>query len=128
MKKLSFVFGVLILISPAIKAQDCKGTNKDERRVLNLVNSLPEVVRENKFRKRAHIKSFLRAYIQNTPTKTNDYYSVSISEEKGDRLFTYDWYEVNPHTYVIRYWDIANTGKTMSLKEWRKQLHNLKKT
>jgi hypothetical protein len=128
MKKLSILFGVLILISSAIKAQDCKGTNKEERRVLNLVNSLPEVVRENQVRKRGSVKSFLRAYIQNTPTKTSDYYSVSISEEKGGRLFTYDWYEVNPHTYVIRYWDIANTGKTMSLKEWRKQLRRSKKT
>lgn len=122
---LSFILFCSLVIKAG--AQDSIGTNARERKVLKLINSLPEVVRENAYRKRANIKALLHAYIQNTPTKTNDYYSVSVSEYKGERLFTYDWYLVNPRTNIIRYWDIP-TDKTMSLKEWRKQMHRHKKT
>jgi hypothetical protein len=79
-------------------------------------------MKENELGRKVHVKVFLRAFIQDTSTKTKNYYMVSISEEKGDRLFTYDWYKVNSQTYVISYEDMA-TGKTISLKEWRKHLH-----
>ncbi|WP_299579148.1 hypothetical protein [Mucilaginibacter sp.] len=83
---------------------------------MKLINSLPEVVKENKIRESVHSITFLRAYIQNTPTKTDQYYYVSTSEEKGERLFTYDWYKVNSGTYAVSYYDVIN-GKTMSLSE-----------
>ena len=121
MKIIYRLFCVLMLVHVGVKAQDNKGSNPEEKKVLRLINALPEVIAENKFRKKAGYKSLLRAYIQNTPSKEHDYYSVTVSEEKNERLFTYDWYEVNPNTYVIRYWDFIN-DKTMSLQEWRKQL------
>ncbi|ASU35053.1 hypothetical protein MuYL_3168 [Mucilaginibacter xinganensis] len=109
------------MISLEINAQDCNGTNKREKKVLKLINSLPEILIENQFRKSAHSATFLKAYIQKIPTNTDHNYYVSISEEKGERLFTYDWYKVNSGTYVISYYDMIN-NKTMSLKEWR--MHN----
>jgi len=127
MKIIVFALILVCSISIKINAQDCIGANVRERKILKLINSLPEVVRENAYRRRTHAKALLQAYIQNSPTKTNDYYSVSISEYSGQRLFTYDWYVVNPRTYVIRYWDIANTGRIMSLKEWRKRLYHQSK-
>ena len=120
MKKIAAIVGLLILICLKINAQDCVGANKQEKLVLKLVNSLPEVVKENKYRKSAHFTIFLRAYIQNTPTKTDKHYYVTISEEKGERLFTYDWYKVDSRTYFISYYDVIN-DKTMSLREWRAQ-------
>jgi len=126
MKKVALVLSLLMLIFLKIKAQDCNGGNKQERRVLKLVNSLPEAVKENKFRKSAHSTIFLRAYIQNKPTKTDKYYYVSISEEKGERLFTYGWYKVNSGTYMISYYDVIN-GETMSLKKWRTHKKQLSK-
>ncbi|MCR8557178.1 hypothetical protein KXD93_05970 [Mucilaginibacter sp. BJC16-A38] len=120
MKKNGTIIGLLILICFKINAQGCVGTNNQEREVLKLVNSLPEVVKENKYRKRAHSPIFLRAYIQNTPTKTDRHYYVTISEEKEGRLFTYDWYKVDIRKHLISYYDVIN-DKTMSLKEWRAQ-------
>ena len=118
MKKIVIIFSLLILITGKDKAQDYMGTNKQERKVLALINSLPEVVNENKFRKSAGSTTFLRAYIQKTPTKTDNYYYISTSEEKGGRLFTYDWYKVSSSTCGIRYYDVIN-DKTTSLNEWR---------
>ena len=121
MKIIAFVFVVFVLLLQKTAAQDCVGANPKEKRVLRLINSLPEVVAENKYRTKAHIKLLLKAYIQNTPTKESDYYSVSVSEDLGFQLRTYDWYEVNPDNYTIRYLDIPS-GKSISLKQWRAQL------
>ncbi len=126
MKAIVLVFTIFIFISIRSNAQDPHGANASEKKVLAIINSLPEVVKENNLLKRAHSKFFLKAFIQNTPTKNQNYYSVSISEDLGFQLRTYDWYEVNPQTFHIRYWDIA-AGKVISLKQWRKQLENHKK-
>ncbi len=127
MKKVVFTLSLLTLIFAKANAQDCIGTNKQEKQVLKLINSLPEMVKENKYRKTIHSTIFLKAYIQNTPTKTDKHFYVTISEEKAGRLFTYDWYKVDSSTYLISYYDVVN-GKTMSLKEWRLQRnHQLKR-
>ncbi|WP_428329279.1 hypothetical protein [Mucilaginibacter sp.] len=118
MNKTVVVVTLLILVSVGINAQDFKGTNRKEKQVLKLINSLPEVIKENQTRKKLHLSVFLKAYIQNIPNKTDDCYYVTISEEKGERLFTYDWYKVNSHTYAVSYYDVIN-NKAISLKEWR---------
>lgn len=118
MKKIILLSGLLLLGLSTVNAQDRIGTTSREKHILKLVNELPEVVKENKLRKALHLTIFLRAYIQIPPTKTDKYYYVSISEEKGERLFTYDWYKVDSLTYAIKYYDMIS-DKTMSLKEWR---------
>jgi hypothetical protein len=121
MKIITLFFLIFVLLEQKGKGQDCVGANAKEKKVLRLINSLPEVVKENEYRKKANIKTPLKAFIQNTPSKENNYYSVSVTEDLGVQLRTYDWYEVNPRTYHIKYWDIAS-GKVMSLNQWRSQL------
>jgi len=128
MKYVLLILSLLFLANLQSYSQDFKASNSEERKVLKLINALPEVVRENNFRKKSHYKLFLGAYIQNRPDKERSYYQVSTSENLGFQLRTYDWYEVDPKTWTIRYEDIV-TGKTISLKEWRKRLaRNHKKT
>lgn len=95
-------------------------TNATERKVLKLINALPEVQRENQYRIAHKNPRLLKALIQDTPTKGNNYYKVSISEDLGFQLRTYEWYEVDAKTFAIRYWDVAN-DKTMSLSEMRRR-------
>lgn len=120
MKKVALIT-LLLLVTVKCYCQCFEATNSEEKKVLHLINSLPEVVRENKFRKKAHCKTFLKAYIQNRPDQKSSYYKVSVSEDLGFQLRTYDWYEVAPKTWTIRYEDMV-TGKTISLIEWRRQL------
>lgn len=110
---------MFFLFPLVLKAQDPVGANKHERKALMLINSLPEVRQENDFRRKHDVKQLLKAYIQNAPTPERNYYSISVSEEKNERLFTYEWYEVDAKTFAIMYWDIAS-DKTMSLAEKRK--------
>ncbi|WP_162996509.1 hypothetical protein [Mucilaginibacter celer] len=84
-----------------------------------MINSLPEVQRENKFRRLHKNPRLLKALIQSTPTKENNYYQVSISEDLGFQLRTYEWYEVDAKTFTIKYFDVAS-GKSMTLSEKRK--------
>jgi hypothetical protein len=108
-----------LLFSATLHAQDTIGANEGERKALMLINSLPEVKEENSFRKKHKVKLLLKAYMQNTPTKEQNYYEISVSEDLGFQLRTYEWYEVDAKTFVVKYWDIAS-GKTMSLSEKRR--------
>jgi hypothetical protein len=109
-----------------INAQDFVGTNAREKKVLKLVNSLPEIIKENQYRKKAHSKHLLMACIQDVPTSTQNYYKVSVSEDLGFQLRTYDWYEVDARNYTIKYEDMIS-GKSISLAAWRRQLRSHKK-
>lgn len=95
-------------------------TNATEEKVLKLINALPEVKQENEYRKVHKNPRSLKALIQDTPTKENNYYRVSISEDLGFQLRTYEWYEVNAKTFEVRYWDVAN-DKTIPLSEMRRR-------
>ena len=107
-------------------AQNPIGTNAYERKVLKMINSLPEVIKENEYRKKERYKFFLKAFIQNVPTKKDNYYSVSVSEDLGFQLRTYQWFLVTPKTWHIRYRDIPN-DTVISLYAWRKQSAAAKK-
>ncbi len=121
MKRLLLLLFILPAVITVACAQDAVGTNKQEKKVLKLINVLPEIKAENAYRRKRGVTQMLQAYIQNTPTKTNNYYSVSITENLGFQLRTYEWYTVNAKTFEIRYWDMAS-DKTMSLAARRKQL------
>lgn len=120
-----FSFLILSLINNT-NAQDFVGINAREKKVLKLINSLPEIVKENQYRKKAHVKHLLNACIQDVPANTQNYYKVSVSEDLGFQLRTYDWFEVDASNYSIKYEDMI-TGKSISLAAWRRQLHNRKK-
>jgi hypothetical protein len=126
MKSIVLAFFLIVCFHTEINAQDFVGTNDREKKVLRLINALPEIVRENQYRKKTHVKYLLKACIQDVPTKTENYYKVSISEDLGFQLRTYDWYEVDARNYTIKYFDMI-TGKSISLAAWRRQLRNRKK-
>ncbi|MCO5948161.1 hypothetical protein [Mucilaginibacter flavidus] len=126
MKFIVLAFFLTVCFYKEINAQDFVGTNDREKKVLRLINALPEIVKENQHRKKAHVKCLIKACIQNTPTKTENYYKVSISEDLGFQLRTYDWYEVDARNYTIKYDDMI-TGKSISLAAWRRQLRSRKK-
>jgi hypothetical protein len=120
MKKLILVVFLLVFNCAFGYGQEYgAATNATERKVLKLINALPEVQQENEFRKAHKNPRLLKALIQDTPTKENNYYKVSISEDLGFQLRNYEWYEVDAKTFTIRYWDVIN-DKTMSLSEMRK--------
>lgn len=120
MKFFSLILIIFSLAIHKVVAQDDVGTNSREKKILKLINELPEVKQENVRRQKAGVKPLLKAFIQNRPTKENNNYSVSISEHLGFQLRTYDWYVVNANTFVISYEDMTE-GKTISLAEWRKR-------
>ena len=126
MKFFVFAFFLIVCFQTEMNAQDFIGTNAREKKVLRLINALPEIVKENQYRKKAHVKRLLKACIQDLPTKTENYYKVSISEDLGFQLRTYDWYEVDAGNYIIKYDDMI-TGKSISLAAWRRQLRSRKK-
>jgi len=126
MKSIVLAFFLIVCFRTEINAQDFVGANDREKKVLRLINALPEIVKENQYRKKAHVKYLLKACIQDAPTKTENYYKVSVSEDLGFQLRTYDWYEVDARNYNIKYFDMI-TGKSISLAAWRRQLRNRKK-
>jgi len=120
MKILILVVVMVLFFDSAYGQEYGAATNATERKVLKLINALPEVQQANQYRKAHKIPGLLKALIQDTPTKEHNYYRVSISENLGFQLRTYEWYEVDAKTFVIRYWDIAE-DKTMSLSEMRRR-------
>jgi hypothetical protein len=125
MKTFSLLLILCCLVIAKASAQDAIGSNNIEKKVLKLINDLPEIKRENARRQKVGVKHLLKAFIQNTPTKEKNYYSVSVGEDLGFQLRTYDWYTVNPKTFVVKYEDMIE-GKTISLAEWRKRLKHKK--
>lgn len=117
--KILILAGFILLCNCAYGQEYGAATNATERKVLELINALPEVQQANEFRKAHKNPHQLKALIQDTPTKEENYYKVSISENLGFQLRTYEWYEVDAKTFEIRYWDVAN-DKTMSLSEMRR--------
>lgn len=119
--KILILATILVLFFNCAYGQEYgEATNATERKVLKLVNALPEVQRENEYRKAHKNPRLLKAQIEDTPTKENNYYKVSIIEDLGFQLRTYEWYEVDAKTFEIRYWDVAN-DRTMSLSEMRRR-------
>jgi len=118
--KILVLLGFLLLFNSSQGQEYGAATNATERKVLKLINALPEVQEENKLRKARKSPHLLKALIQGTPTKKNNYYRVSITENLGFQLRTYEWYEVDAKTFAIRYWDVAS-GQTMSLSEKRRR-------
>lgn len=98
-------------------AQDAPETPQ-EKKAVDLVAHLPEVVRFNKY----FIKKFGRPLIMaidKDPTAANPFYTVAIEEDMVDHYFTYWWFCVNEKTKAISYYDVIN-DKKVPLEVWRK--------
>lgn len=117
--KLITLLLILCLFTVTAKAQDDKGSNPQEKKVLKLINSLPEVIRANKYMQKKVPGRGLKAYIQSTPDKQTNFYRVSVSEFNGMCLVSHFWFYVNAVNYDIFYDDFENE-KRVPLKVWLK--------
>ena len=116
MKLFSLILIIWSLIAGQAAAQDAVGANSQEKKVLKLINSLPEIISSNQERPKDRQ---ITAYIENTPTSTQKYYAVSVCDDFGGRLFAYYRFWVYLPNYTI-YYDDFDTGKLVPLKKWQK--------
>jgi len=125
MKRLLILLFILTLLTTVAEAQDAIGTNKQEKKVLKLINSLPEIIRARKYMaKHAKEKHTLKAYIESTPTVKENYYNVSVCDDAMDHLFAHYRFRVNAATYAI-YYDDFERGKLIPLKVWEKHAYGI---
>ena len=127
----SFILFVILIIvfATQTRSQDLKPTNKTERKVVRMIQNLPEMIEDNKFmakKGRPYI-----TYIENAPGDLDNYYHVAVSENNGRSLVPHHRFLVNSKTFRIYYVDFWNYNfKPISLKEWRrrnaKKLQHLK--
>lgn len=117
MKIFSLTLILSCLIAYKANAQDSIGNNRQEKRVLKLINSLPEIISGNKQRSPQRL---MHAYIEDIPTSKIRFYEVSVCDNFAGRLFTYYRFRVYLPDYGIYYDDLDN-GKLVPLKLWHKQ-------
>jgi hypothetical protein len=107
MKFFILLLPLLLSLILTTKAQCSFGENEQEKKVLKLINSLPEVRRASQYvMKHSGDKRDLKAYIQNTPTQQQNYYRISVSELNGAVLVSHFWFKVNSLNYAISYYDV----------------------
>ncbi|WP_439698585.1 hypothetical protein ACFGVS_10575 [Mucilaginibacter sp. AW1-7] len=125
MKRLLVSLFILTLFITGVEAQDAIGTSKREKKVLKLINSLPEIVRARIYMaEHAKEKRTLKAYIESTPTLSKKYYNVSVCDDANDHLFAHYRFRVNAGTYAI-YYDDFEHDKLVPLKVWEKHAYGI---
>jgi hypothetical protein len=94
---------------------------KQEKKVMQLVASLPEVMKANRYIiKHSHGKRQLTTEIESEPSAEHPYYHLSVSEFNGSTLVSHFHFLVDAKTYEIRYWAVGE-DKVLSLSNWRKR-------
>ncbi|WP_419701496.1 hypothetical protein [Mucilaginibacter sp. NFX135] len=121
MKTLYLILIICSLTLAKAAAQDAVGANSQEKKVLKLINSLPEIISSNQQRPKERQVS---AYVESTPTPTHKYYAVFVCDSSANRLFTYYRFRVYLPNYTI-YYDDFDTGKLVSLKKWQKHPYGI---
>jgi hypothetical protein len=120
MKIFSLILIICSLTTGKAIAQDDVGANTQEKKVLKLINSLPEVVQANLYvMKHAVDKRALKAYIQDTPTQQKNYYMISVSEFNGAMLVSHFWFKVNSLNCAISYYDVLK-NESVPYRVWHK--------
>jgi hypothetical protein len=109
----------LVAIIPAV-SQDLKPSNKREKKVVRMIENLPEIVEDNKYMTKKG-RPFI-TYIEKAPGALDNYYHVAVSEYNGVNLVPHFRFLVNAKTYEIYYIDFWNNNfKPIPLKLWRKR-------
>jgi len=125
MKVFSLILIIYSLTVGKVTTQDAVGRNSREKKVLKLINSLPEVAENNKFiLEKTAGKRELKAYIEDTPSRTHHYYVVSVSEYNGVSLVPHFWFRVNEGTNAISYIDAVN-NKLVPYNSWHKHPYGI---
>jgi hypothetical protein len=108
-----------VVILPAV-AQDLKPSNKVEKKVVQMIANLPEIVADNKYMTK-HGRPYI-IYIENTAGDLDNYYHIAVSENNGSQLVPHHRFLVKAKTYQIYYVDFWNDNfKPIPLNIWRKR-------
>lgn len=92
----------------------------EQKKIVDTIFNLTEVRElQNYIDKQTAGKRRLQIFIDDTPTTTNNYYSVKVAEDNGSNLVTHFNFFVYPSPIKIMYFDVA-TDKEMTLEEWRR--------
>ena len=120
MKILAILAFLLTVVINQAKPQDLKPANKTERRVVQMIKNLPEIIDNNKYMTKKG-RPFV-TYIENKPGGSDNYYHVTVSENNGSQLVPHFRFLVNAKTYRIYYVDFWNDNfKPIPLSVWRKR-------
>jgi hypothetical protein len=115
---IAFVFLNFIVVILAL-SQDLKPTNKTERKVLQMIKNLPEIIADNKYMTKKGRP--LITYIDNAPGDLDNCYHVTVSEYNGMNLVPHFRFLVDAEIYRIYYVDFWNDNfKPIPLSVWRK--------
>jgi len=121
MKIFNLILIICSLTLGEANAQDAVGANNQEKKVLKLINSLPEIISSNRERPK---NRQISAYIENTPTSIQKYYGVSVCDNSAGRLFVYYRFRVYLPKCTI-YYDDFDAGKLVPLKKWQKHPYGI---
>lgn len=91
------------------------------KKVMSLVWRLPEVKQKaSEISRLSNGQGRVKLMLENTPTKTEPYYTVRVFEDNPDRIVTLYWFRVNmPEEKITVQNEI--TGEYISLEQWRKK-------
>ncbi len=120
MKNLIITVACLVITATTAMSQDLKPANKTQRKVVRLIEHLPEMVEDNRYmtkKGRPYI-----TYIENLPGDLDNYYHVAVCEYNGVNLVPHHRFLVKARTYAIFYLDFWNDDwKPIPLEVWRKR-------
>ncbi|OKH40534.1 hypothetical protein NIES2119_02680 [[Phormidium ambiguum] IAM M-71] len=95
--------------------------NPESEKVMNLVWRLPEIQQKaSEISRLSNGQVRVKIMLENTPTKTEPYYTVRVFEDNPDRIVTLYWFRVNMPGERITVQDEI-TGEYISLEQWRKK-------
>ena len=116
-----FVITIWLLVTTAtVMSQDLKPANKTERKVIRLIENLPEIVEDNRYITKKGRP--YQIYIEDVPSNLDSCYQVAVSEYNGMNLVPHYRFLVNAKTYAIYYIDFWNGDfKPIPLNVWRKR-------
>ena len=117
---------LMIFLSITSKGQTKKALKTKEDKIVDMVASLPDVVKADAYCKKvSHGKRHLVTYVTDSPSPGKGiYYCLSVAEDNGSNYVTWYNFKVDAKTYEIKYAD-PETGREIPLAVWRKKKNYL---
>jgi hypothetical protein len=86
----------------------------------DIIARLPEVIKADKYIiKKTQGKRHLVTFIDNRPTRQQNYYIVTVSEYNGMNMVAHFKFMVDAKKHAICFWDVEN-DKFIPIALWRK--------
>jgi hypothetical protein len=109
----------VLLIASIINTATAQKIIDEDKKVLKLIATLPEVIKANNYViKHSNGKRSLATVIESRPTKQHNCYQLSVAEYNGMNLVSHFRFIVDARTYSIKFWAVAE-DKLITLQAWR---------